>query len=253
MAGAAASLPVRAEPFAWPGGAKAAVSLTYDDGLDSQVEHAVPALTDAGLKGTFFLTRENMEAKLTDWQAVFRQGHEVGNHSITHPCALAHCTSAAFHRDQVAPMEAFLDQNFSANRFRSYAYPCGYLGLGRGDLRQRIGRYQSALRGEVAAARTVSGLPNDPRRVAADPFMLHAFEPTWSIDSPWWAYHYVNQAIRSGDWAILVFHDVYPERMGAGDTSQRVHTAILAWLKEQPVWCAPLGEVFQYCASGAKT
>ncbi len=33
-----------------------AVSLTFDDGLCSQLERAVPLLNDHGLRGTFYLT-----------------------------------------------------------------------------------------------------------------------------------------------------------------------------------------------------
>ncbi len=43
-------------PFAYPNGAKGAVSLTYDDGLTSQLDHAVPQLDARGLKATFFLS-----------------------------------------------------------------------------------------------------------------------------------------------------------------------------------------------------
>jgi hypothetical protein len=146
-------------------------------------------------------------------------------------------------------MEAFLDEAFGADRFRSYAYPCGYAALGEGSLHHRIARYQLALRGLVSAARTVSGLANDPLRVAADPFMLHAFEPTYDADDPRPAFHYVRQAMAAGEWATLVFHQVLPERKGEGDTSVRAHSAVLKWLAKEPVWVAPLGEVFQYCAA----
>lgn len=234
--------------FRWPGGARAAVSLTYDDGLDSQIAHAAPALDAAGLKGTFFLTRENMEARTADWQAVAKLGHEMGNHSVTHPCDLRRCKSAVFRQDEIEPMETFLDENFGADRFRSYAYPCGWVGMGEGSLRERIARYQVALKGEVTAARTVSGLSNDPLRVAADPFMLHAFEPTYDVDDPRQAFRYVRRTMASGGWAILVFHDVLPAHRGEGDTSVAAHEIILRWLTKAPVWCAPLGEVFQYCA-----
>jgi peptidoglycan/xylan/chitin deacetylase (PgdA/CDA1 family) len=240
--------------FRWPGGARAAVSLTYDDGLDSQIAHAAPALDAHGLKGTFFLTRENMEERTADWQQVARRGHEMGNHSVTHPCKLRRCTSAVFRQDEIQPMEAFLDKNFGldgSGRFRSYAYPCGLIGMGEGSLRERIAHYRVALKGEVAAARTVSGLSNDPLRVAADPLMLHGFEPTYDVDDPRLAFHYVRQTMASGGWAILVFHEVLPARAGEGDTSVAAHEVILRWLARAPVWCAPLGEVFRYCAAEA--
>ncbi len=251
LAGAAAGLPAAARlpGFRWPEGRRAAVSLTYDDGLDSQLDNAVPDLEAAKLKGTFFLTRDNMNAKLAGWQQVFRLGHEVGNHSVTHPCKLAHCTAEGFGAAEIEPMEAYLDQNFSPDRFRSYAYPCGFIGLGPGHLRQRIARYEHALKGHIRAARTVSGLANDPLRVTQDALLLHAFEPTYEADNPRHVIPYVRRAMTAGEWAILVFHDVGGAGESEGRTSPASHRAILTWLADQPVWCAPMGEVFQYIAA----
>jgi peptidoglycan/xylan/chitin deacetylase (PgdA/CDA1 family) len=248
-----AILPAVAQASAvhWPKGARAAVSLTYDDGLNSQLDTVVPALQDAGFKGTFFLTLDNMRSKAADWQAAHRLGHEMGNHSVTHPCALRHCTRATFDQKEIAPMEAFLDETFGPDRFHSFAYPCGFVGLGEGVLSRRIARYHATLKGRVAAARTVSGLANDPAKALADPLMLNAFEPTYDVDDPRQAFRYVRQAMARGGWAILVFHEVLERRLGEGDTSRATHAAVLQWLAAQPVWCAPLGEVFRYCAAGA--
>jgi peptidoglycan-N-acetylglucosamine deacetylase len=38
----------------WPYGAKAAICLTYDDGMDTQLSNAIPQLDSFGFKGTFF-------------------------------------------------------------------------------------------------------------------------------------------------------------------------------------------------------
>ena len=43
--------------FSWPDGAKAAVCLTYDDGIDSQLAIAIPDLEQVNLRGTFFYPR----------------------------------------------------------------------------------------------------------------------------------------------------------------------------------------------------
>ncbi len=250
FAGLGAGLPAAgAARLAWPGGARAAVSLTYDDGLDSQIENAAPDLEDAGLKATFFLTQENVDERLREWQAIHKRGHEVGNHSMTHPCDLRRCTTETFGEQQIAPMEAYLDENFGADRFRSYAYPCGFIGLGEGSLRLRIARYEHALRGRIDAARTVSGLPNDPLRIRADRFKLHGYEPTWFVDGAGRAARYVRRTMAEGGWAILVFHDVVKTRRADGETSRAAHRAILDWLTDQPVWCAPLGAVFEHVAA----
>ena len=58
LGGAAASLSFQAKlanaKSAWPGGARAAVSLTYDDGYDSQLDNAAPVLAELSLSATFF-------------------------------------------------------------------------------------------------------------------------------------------------------------------------------------------------------
>ena len=72
----------------WPNGASVAVSLTYDDALDSQLDHAVPALETFGFKATFYVTvgSASVRDRLNEWRSLARSGHELGNHTIYHPC-----------------------------------------------------------------------------------------------------------------------------------------------------------------------
>lgn len=90
LATLAATPAATAEPrFAWPAGAQAAVSLAYDDALDSQLDHAIPALDRAGLKGSFYLTLGGsaVARRLPEWRAAAARGHELGNHTLFHQCA----------------------------------------------------------------------------------------------------------------------------------------------------------------------
>lgn len=75
--------------FNWPNGAKAAVSLAYDDALPSQLDTAIPQLNAVGLKGSFYLplSADTIQKRLADWRAAAAQGHELGNHSLFHQCA----------------------------------------------------------------------------------------------------------------------------------------------------------------------
>ena len=228
---------------AWPGGARAAVSLTYDDGLNSQLRYAVPALDSRGLKATFFVTEENMDGRVADWQAVAASGHEIADHTVDHPCSLGRFGAAQFDRLELRRMESFLTRNFGDHRVRTYAYPCGYLGLGHGDEHQRYGRYQRILRREFVGARTTAGGPNLVGDVRRDAFHLHAFEPTYDADLTAPALRYLARTLASGGWAILVFHDVVPAWRGEGDASTRVHEAILDMVQAADVWAAPVGAV----------
>lgn len=243
LAGGAAAQPDRT----WPGGARAAVSLTYDDGLNSQLDNAVPELKRRGLKATFFLTENNAHWRLTDWEALARDGHEVANHTVSHPCALSGYTAARFESAEIDPMEGYLDAHFGADRQRTFAYPCGYLGIGHGRRHARFARYRRVLeRDGVVAARTTAGGPNRPEEAVADPLRLHGFEPTYEGDGAAPALRYLNETVARGGWAILVFHDVLPKWRGDGDISVSTHNKILAQIASLGVWCAPMGQVFDY-------
>jgi peptidoglycan/xylan/chitin deacetylase (PgdA/CDA1 family) len=237
-------------PFRWPAGAQAAVSLTYDDGLNSQLDYAVPALATLGLRATFFLTGDNARPRMADWAAVARQGHELADHTVTHPCELKGVSGTDFRRREVEPMEALLDRTVGPG-LRSFAYPCGMTGLGAGDAAVRRARFRDLLRPRFLLARTVEGGPEDPRRVVADRYRLPAFEPTYESDDPAAGLAYLERALNRGAWAVLVFHEVLPARRGEGDTSVAVHRSLLERVASGPFWCAPLGEAFRYAAARA--
>ncbi len=83
------SCSTNATDFAWPGDVKAAVSLSYDDALSSQLDNAIPSLNRHNLKATFYLspTAATFRERLQDWRAAARAGHELGNHSLFHQCS----------------------------------------------------------------------------------------------------------------------------------------------------------------------
>jgi peptidoglycan/xylan/chitin deacetylase (PgdA/CDA1 family) len=73
--------------FTWPHGEHAAIVLTYDDAVPSDLTVVIPQLDHAGIKGTFFLMGKAMHAEdLPRWRAAAASGHELANHTINHPC-----------------------------------------------------------------------------------------------------------------------------------------------------------------------
>lgn len=86
-----------------PNNKQAAISFTFDDGSREHFDMAVPLLNEFGFKATFFviagLTREQKtdplvanhrcdwwaEVSWQEWRSAANQGHEIGNHSLTHP------------------------------------------------------------------------------------------------------------------------------------------------------------------------
>ena len=88
-AGLVMSWGAQAAPFVWPNGAQAAVSLGYDDGLDSQLDHVVPGLNKRGLRASFYvpINGPTLPGRQNEWKAAATAGHELGNHSLFHSCS----------------------------------------------------------------------------------------------------------------------------------------------------------------------
>ncbi|MEW6998683.1 polysaccharide deacetylase family protein [Colwelliaceae bacterium BS250] len=72
----------------WPDNEKMAVSLSYDDGLNSQLDNAIPALKKYEFKASFYLVvgYAAVKERFMQWRAVAQQGHELGNHTVHHRC-----------------------------------------------------------------------------------------------------------------------------------------------------------------------
>src|SRR4051812_10049530 len=72
--------------FAWPEGKHAALSLSFDDARMSQVDSGTTLLNQFGAKATFFVVPSSVEERINGWRQAVGDGHEIGNHTLTHPC-----------------------------------------------------------------------------------------------------------------------------------------------------------------------
>lgn len=72
----------------WPQGHKVAISLSYDDALNSQLDNALPALNQRGLKASFYVVplSQAFKNRINEWKLLAKQGHELGNHTLFHAC-----------------------------------------------------------------------------------------------------------------------------------------------------------------------
>lgn len=253
LAGLSLSSTVRAAdaPF-WPGGARAAVSLSYDDGLDSHITHAAPALSGRGFKGTFFLTLENMQEHVADWRSVATGGHELCNHTIHHYCGLPRSAPKSYFTREVLEAQTQFETLFGPQP-KLFAYPCGATDLGKGSPNAQLHRYHTYLQAEgFVGARTSDGPPMSQAYARRHRFALNASAPTYEHDTTEEAFDYLDTAQNLGRWAILVFHGLGPERRELGETSIAVHDAILDRIESGPFWCAPIGEVLRHINAPSK-
>src|ERR1019366_1180448 len=73
--------------FRWPGDKRVAVSLTFDDARLSQIDRGLAVLTPSGVKATFYVSPESVKKRVEGWKRAVADGHEIGNHTMTHPCS----------------------------------------------------------------------------------------------------------------------------------------------------------------------
>src|SRR6476619_3336374 len=69
-------------------GKKCAVVITYDDAINQHLDNAVPVLDSLKLKATFYITAFSlsMQSRMNEWKKLAVHGHELGNHTLYHPC-----------------------------------------------------------------------------------------------------------------------------------------------------------------------
>ena len=64
-----------------------ALSLSFDDARYSQVDKGIPLLNTYGVQGTFYVSPGAMLERVEDWKAAVEAGHDIGNHTLVHPCS----------------------------------------------------------------------------------------------------------------------------------------------------------------------
>ena len=126
--------------FSWPAGKRAAISLTFDDARFSQIDNGLPILDEYGTKATFYVSINNLEKRVDAWKKAAANGHEIGNHTMTHPCSgnFPFARERALENYTLEEMRNELEQSNNiierllGVRPVSFAYPCGQKYVGRG-------------------------------------------------------------------------------------------------------------------------
>ena len=128
--------------FQWPQGKKMGLSLTFDDARLSQIDKGIPLLDKYGVKGTFYLSPDNMIQRLDGWKKAASNGHDIGNHSLVHPCTgnFDWSRGKALENYTLQGMDMELDSSNNilkaalGVRPLSFAFPCGQTFTGRGNM-----------------------------------------------------------------------------------------------------------------------
>ena len=237
--------PAMAKGFDWPAGKTAAIVLTYDDSLASHLDIAAPQLEAAGFRGSFFLNGTFNIALTPRWRALAERGHELGNHTVFHPCpAGSFAMEPQFHTEgytipgmlrEIGAMNSFL-YAIDGKTQRTMSLPCSVALAGGKD-------YTDALRasGLIRYVRTGTNggaFVSDP--AALDPFRV----PSRSFPDAVTAEQliaFVKEVQAAGGMGVFMFHGV------GGDyliNSAEAHQGLMDYLKGHPeIWVAPFQTV----------
>jgi len=198
----------------WPGSRRAAISLSFDDSVPSQLENAFPVLQRWGLRATFYVLPGEgtpFEARIDDWRAVHTSGHELGNHTLSHPCSRRHPFTPPGRGLEDWNLELIeADIDAAAQRLEelipglgpmSFAYPCGENFVGEGPSRAS---YVPSVARRFAVARAVGNADNDPRTCD-----LHWVRSWMAADvSAEEMIAMIRPTIELGRWGIFCFHGI---------------------------------------------
>jgi para-nitrobenzyl esterase len=237
--------------MAWPNGARAAIVLTYDDAAPSQLDHAIPALDSAGLKGTFFLSNVR-QADVGRWKAAAASGHELANHTLNHPCLAGTFEMPLRQQLEQYTPEAVLHEIGQQNvlltaldgrQEHGFAVPCGQTLAGGIDYLEPLRRSKL-----VSYSRSVDETDEDLRR---DPRSFDLMRlPGRGFTSPTAAtqlVEFAEKAARGGGLAVYVFHGVGGDYLSvaAGD-----HGRFVQWLaaRRETYWVATMRDVVAWIA-----
>ena len=240
----------------FPNGARCAVSLTYDDGIRSHFEDVGPTLEAFGLRGTFNIpiAHSSVMQTVDAWRGMAARGHELGNHSLFHPCR----SEPSEPMDWLDPAYNLVDYNerrlreeletasfvlelIDGHSQRTYANTCWHRTFGKGDQQQSM---EPILADYFLAAR--GGLSNQPVDLANLDYMnlgsIHADQRTFTELRA-----QVEALAQSGGWIIYTMH-------GVGQDAHKLfidyeeHRQFVEWLgqNQAAVWTAPMIDVVRF-------
>jgi peptidoglycan-N-acetylglucosamine deacetylase len=234
--------------FPWPDGKKMALSLSFDDARASNTTLGIPLLDEYGIKATFFVVPENLKRDLEGWKKAVDSGHEMGNHSIMHPCSgnFVWAREKALENYTLERMkEELLQANSEIEMLLGvkpivFGYPCGQTYVGKGIHTQS---YVPLISETFLAGRGWMGeAPSDP--FYADLAQLTGMEMDGKEFEE--ILTLVESASKNGQWLVLAGH----ETNESGNQTTRLDMlrklSEYANDPENGIWVAPIGTIAQY-------
>jgi peptidoglycan/xylan/chitin deacetylase (PgdA/CDA1 family) len=227
-------------------GKSCAVVLTYDDGLNIDLSNVIPALDSVELKGTFYISDyfDGLKDQIFKWRKAADEGHELGNHTVWHPCEggrpgrefvkpdvdLNNYTVARMVKE-IKTMNNIL-KAIDGKIERTFAYPCG-------DMKIHDTAYLDGIKNDFIAARGVT-----PAMQTIDKVDLYNID-CYGINGETGEQliNLVKEALNTHTLLVFLFHGVGGEHNL--NVSLEAHSQLLHFLQknEKNIWVAPMIDV----------
>ncbi len=224
-------------------GKKAAVVLTYDDALNVHLDNVQPLLDSLDLRGTFYVSTysEAFRNRINDWRSLSEKGHELGNHTLFHPCIgnenrpwvnenydMGTYTVKRM-VDEIKINNTLLEA-LDGKKNRTFAFTCGDFEVGDGKV------FIDELKNELSAARGVRSEMHQIDEIDVydiDSYPIAGENGDQLIDL-------VKQAVETNSLLVFLFHGVGGEH--SMDVSLPAHKQLVSYLKqnEKEVWTTTL-------------
>jgi hypothetical protein len=235
----------------WPQDRAAAISLTFDDGLDTHLDIVGPTLKKHHLHGTFYVATGlgPWERRKQDWTVLAQDGNELGFHTVHHPCLLeqiephAQSYTPEMMEAEIRESATAVAQAVHATRGLTFAYPCGDLSFGPpGEQARNSALYLRYVSEHAIGARIVGpGGPQDPDDLSVltitdlGPTEGKSFSGLLALAEP---------VIRKRQWGVFCFHGVGGDYLTA--TAESLDELAGYFERHPEVWTATFGDVLRY-------
>ena len=235
----------------WPQDRVAAVSLTFDDGIDTDLDHAGPILKKHHLNGTFFVTTKMgpWEKRKAEWKQLAADGNELANHTVHHPCLLPQITP---HSQDYTPemMEAEIkdaareiQQTTGSQRGLTFAYPCGNMSFGKPqDEVKNAALYSRYIAENSFGARAYEGgSPQGPEDVNVLAVTDLGFTAEKSFPA---LLEMAQPAVQTHNWGVYCFHGVGGDWLAI--TPETLDELAAYYERHSEIWTATFGDGLRY-------
>ena len=244
------------EKFEWPDEYQAALSLSFDDARHSQIDTGLVLFDKYDAKVTFYVVPDRVKERLEGWKQAVANGHEIGNHTLYHPCTGNFDWVRADNTIENYTLKRMRAELLDANQQiqqllgttpESFAYTCGDTTVGRGLANKSyipvVAELFTSGRGWQNEA------ANNPEKVD----MAHVLSMKMDDMSFENIRAIIEQARKKGYWLVLAGHEI-----GQEDSAYTSRTAMLERLlayaqdKKNKIWIAPVGTISQYIKNNRK-